>query len=491
MSYSEDALTPPAGAEPRRIMVVYGTRPEAVKVAPLIRTLATSPMFTALVTVTAQHRSMLDQVNEVFGIKPDFDLDIHQPGQTLSGITTRALAGVQMLLARERPDAVVVQGDTTTVFAAGLAAFYEQIPVVHLEAGLRTADPRAPYPEEINRRLATQLADLHLAPTATSRANLLAENVDPASVVVTGNTVIDALQWAVERPFSHSRPELAELETSGAPVLLVTAHRRESLGRPLREVGHALARIARSHCDLRIVFPIHRNPLVRDAVLPAVGHIANVTVTEPLPYGEFAHLMNRAALILTDSGGVQEEGPSLGKPVLVMRDTTDGRRLSALEPSAWSAPTRTLSSKRWASCLPTPLPTRLWPMRSIPTGMGTPRSGRSPRSRISDSVHRPRSSAPGSQARPRRGSRVAKEWPRGGQSAGETTRPGRPAGSPGWTRSHYGAAARPASSLGGVNGEIWSSSGCRDGPRTRWPPAGAGSHRLWPVRTEIWCRTGR
>jgi UDP-N-acetylglucosamine 2-epimerase (non-hydrolysing) len=323
MSYSENALTPPAGAEPRRIMVVYGTRPEAVKVAPLIRSLATSPMFTALVTVTAQHRSMLDQVNEVFGIKPDFDLDIHQPGQTLSGITTRALGGVQMLLARERPDAVVVQGDTTTVFAAALAAFYEQIPVVHLEAGLRTADPRAPYPEEINRRLATQLADLHLAPTATSRANLLAENVDPAAVVVTGNTVIDALQWAVERPFSHSRPELAELETSGAPVLLVTAHRRESLGRPLREVGHALARIARSHRDLRIVFPIHRNPLVRDAVLPAVGHIPNVTVTEPLPYGEFAHLMNRAALILTDSGGVQEEGPSLGTPVLVMRDTTE------------------------------------------------------------------------------------------------------------------------------------------------------------------------
>jgi UDP-N-acetylglucosamine 2-epimerase (non-hydrolysing) len=312
-----------AGRLNRKIMVIYGTRPEAVKVAPLIRALEASPIFTPQVAVTAQHRSMLDQVNEVFDIKPEFDLDIHRPGQTLTAITTRALHGVQELLAEQHPDAIVVQGDTTTVFAAALAAFYEQIPVVHLEAGLRTGNPYSPYPEEINRRLATRLTALHLAPTATSKSNLLAENVEPAAVVVTGNTVIDALLWAVGREFDYGEPALADLDASAAPVLLVTAHRRESWGTPLRKVGRALARIASEHRDLRIVFPIHRNPAVRDAILPAIGHLPNVTVTEPLPYGGFARLMNRATVILTDSGGVQEEGPSLGKPVLVMRDTTE------------------------------------------------------------------------------------------------------------------------------------------------------------------------
>ena len=313
----------PQGHDPKRIMVIYGTRPEAVKVAPLILALQASPLFTPVVAVTAQHRSMLDQVNEVFGITPDFDLDIHQPGQTLTSITTRALAGVQQLLAGQRPDAVVVQGDTTTVMAAALAAFYEKVPVVHLEAGLRTDDPYSPYPEEINRRLATQLATLHLAPTATSKANLLAENVDPAAVVVTGNTVIDALLWTSSRELDYGHPALADLDDSGAPVLLVTAHRRESWGGPMRAVGRALARIATAHPDVRVVFPVHANPLVREAVLPAVEHLPNVTVTEPLAYGGFARLMKRAMVILTDSGGVQEEGPSLGKPVLVMRETTE------------------------------------------------------------------------------------------------------------------------------------------------------------------------
>lgn len=313
----------PRGRDPRRIMVIYGTRPEAVKVAPLIQALQASLLFTPVVAVTAQHRSMLDQVNEVFGITPDFDLDIHRPGQTLTSITTRALEGVQQILAEQRPDAVIVQGDTTTVFAAALAAFYERIPVVHLEAGLRTDDPYSPYPEEINRRLATQLATLHLAPTATSRANLLAENVDPATVVVTGNTVIDALLWTASRDLGYGDPALAGLDDTTAPVLLVTAHRRESWGSPMRAVGRALARIATAHPELRVVFPVHANPLVREAVLPAIEHLPNVTVTEPLPYGGFARLMNRATVILTDSGGVQEEGPSLGKPVLVMRETTE------------------------------------------------------------------------------------------------------------------------------------------------------------------------
>ncbi len=309
--------------DPRRIMVIYGTRPEAVKVAPLIQALRRSPLFTPVVAVTAQHRSMLDQVNQVFGITPEFDLDIHEPGQTLTSITTRALAGVQRLLAGQRPDAVVVQGDTTTVFAAALAAFYERIPVVHLEAGLRTDDPYSPYPEEINRRLATQLAALHLAPTATSRANLLAENVDPAAVVVTGNTVIDALLWTSSQDLGYGHPALAGLDDTNAPVLLVTAHRRESWGGPMRAVGRAVGRIAAAHPELRVVFPVHANPLVREAILPAIERLPNVTVTEPLAYGGFARLMKRATLILTDSGGVQEEGPSLGKPVLVMRETTE------------------------------------------------------------------------------------------------------------------------------------------------------------------------
>jgi UDP-N-acetylglucosamine 2-epimerase (non-hydrolysing) len=313
----------PTTAQPRRIMVAYGTRPEAVKVAPLIRALDESPLFKPIVVVIGQHRSMLDQVNEVFGITPDYDLDIHEPGQTLTEITTRALTGMQKLLADLSPDAVVVQGDTTTVFASALAAFYEKIPVIHLEAGLRTGDPYAPYPEEINRRLAARLAALHLAPTMTSRTNLVAENVDRSSVVVTGNTVIDALLWAVSRRLDYGDPLLADLDDTCGPVLLVTAHRRESWGAPLRAVGRAVARIARAHPELRVVFPIHRNPIVRDAVLPAIREIPNVTMTEPLPYGGFARLMSRATLILTDSGGVQEEGPSLGKPVLVMRDTTE------------------------------------------------------------------------------------------------------------------------------------------------------------------------
>jgi UDP-N-acetylglucosamine 2-epimerase (non-hydrolysing) len=319
-------LTP--GRSKPAIMVVYGTRPEAIKVAPLIRALDESGLFTVLVAVTAQHRTMLDQVNDVFGIKPEFDLDIHSQGQTLADITTRALTGAHALLAEVCPDAVVVQGDTTTVFAAALAAFYQKIPVAHLEAGLRTGNAYSPYPEEINRQMATRLATLHLAPTATSRANLLAEQVDPASVVITGNTVIDALLWTVGQSSGlgeprYGDPVLDQLDRDDAPVLLVTAHRRESWGEPLRAVGRALSRIAGIHPGVRIVLPLHRNPVVREAIIPEIAGLPNVSVTEPLPYAGFARLMSRATVILTDSGGVQEEGPSLGKPVLVMRDTTE------------------------------------------------------------------------------------------------------------------------------------------------------------------------
>ena len=311
------------GDRKHTIMVIYGTRPEAVKMAPMVWELTASPFFTPYVAVTGQHRSMLDQVNDVFGISPDIDLDIHQAGQTLTDITTRSIKGITAALTHVQPDAVVVQGDTTSTFAAALAAFYQQIPVIHLEAGLRTGERYAPFPEEINRRLTTQLTSLHLAPTATSRDNLLAENVDPGSVVVTGNTVIDALLWTVGQAHDYADPGLADLDHNDRPVLLVTAHRRESWGEPLRSVGKAVARIAAANPDLLVVFPLHRNPLVRQAVMPELTGRHNVRLIDPVPYANFARLMNRSTLILTDSGGVQEEGPSLGKPVLVMRESTE------------------------------------------------------------------------------------------------------------------------------------------------------------------------
>jgi|SRR3954452_675999 UDP-N-acetylglucosamine 2-epimerase (non-hydrolysing) len=307
----------------RTALVVYGTRPEAVKMAPVVQALEASAHFRPVVAVTGQHREMLHQVNEVFGIKPEYDLDLCAPGQSLTDITVGALAGIGRVLAAERPDIVLVQGDTTTTYAAALAAFYRKVPVAHLEAGLRTYDRYDPFPEEINRRLTTQLASLHLAPTATSRANLLADGIDPQAIVVTGNTVIDALHWTVAQQRPYSDPTLTVVDNTDAPVLLVTAHRRESWGEPMARIGRAVARIAADHPEAIVVFPIHRNPLVRDAVLPALAGLPNVVVTEPQPYGEFCRLMARATLILTDSGGVQEEGPSLGVPVLVMRETTE------------------------------------------------------------------------------------------------------------------------------------------------------------------------
>jgi UDP-N-acetylglucosamine 2-epimerase (non-hydrolysing) len=310
-------------ASPKPVMVIFGTRPEAIKVAPLIQALAAAPWSRPVVAVTAQHRRILDQVLELFAICPKYDLDIMRLGQTLTDVTVGALRGLGPVLADADPDLVVVQGDTTTTFAAALTSFYRRVPVVHLEAGLRTGDVLSPYPEEMNRRLTSQLASLHLAPTPSARTNLLAEGVDPSSVVVTGNTVIDALQWTVGRRMPYRDRELAELDTDPRPMLLVTAHRRESWGEPMTAIGAALADLAQSQPDLLIVLPVHPNPRVREALLPAVTGLANVLVVEPLAYGEFARLLDRATIVLTDSGGVQEEAPSLGKPVLVMRDTTE------------------------------------------------------------------------------------------------------------------------------------------------------------------------
>jgi UDP-N-acetylglucosamine 2-epimerase (non-hydrolysing) len=308
---------------PKRIMFVFGTRPEAVKLAPIINALRGAPGFLPLVVVTGQHRSMLDQVNNFFGIQTDHDLGIMEDGQSLTDLTVRALQGLDPLMKDLRPDAVVVQGDTTSTFVGALAATYHRIPVVHVEAGLRSFDRRSPFPEEINRQLTTRLVDLHLAPTATCRQNLIDEGIAPHAIVVTGNSVIDALVWAIEQRAPYGDTALDRLDDDERPVLLVTAHRRESWGRPMERIGHALAQIADLEPDLTLVVPMHANPTVRADLLPALQGKANIIITDPLPYGGFCRLLQRTTIVLTDSGGLQEEAPHLGKPVLVMRDTTE------------------------------------------------------------------------------------------------------------------------------------------------------------------------
>jgi UDP-N-acetylglucosamine 2-epimerase (non-hydrolysing) len=282
--------------------------------------------------VTAQHREMLDQVLDLFGIVPDHDLDLMRPGQSLGAMTVRALNGLGQVLDAELPDAVLVQGDTTTTFVGALAAFYRQLPIVHVEAGLRTGDSMNPYPEEMNRRLTTRLATLHLAATSVAAANLVAEGVDVNTIRVTGNTVIDALQWALQREPPNLESEL-DLLLKRIPLrtrlVLVTAHRRESWGKPMEQIGAALSELARRHPEIHFIFPIHRNPLVRKAIAGQISLRSNVHLIEPLDYCTFCIAMRRAHLILTDSGGVQEEAPALGVPVLVMRDTTE--RTEAIE----------------------------------------------------------------------------------------------------------------------------------------------------------------
>lgn len=310
-------------AHAKRVMVVFGTRPEAIKLAPILRLLEESPLLDPVVVVTGQHRRMLDDVLEAFRIEPDFDLGLLEARQSLADVTARALTRLAPVIEATKPDLAIVQGDTATTFAGALAAFYQRVPVAHVEAGLRTYDAQAPFPEEANRRLTALITDLHLAPTPSTKRNLVAEGVDPGRVVVTGNTVIDALQRALELERGFSDPALRDVESDPRRLLLVTAHRRESWGAPLTEIGRAVAEIARRHADLLVVLPIHRNPVVRERLLREVGTVPNVLVVEPQPYPAFVRLMARANLILTDSGGVQEEAPSLGKRVLVMRDVTE------------------------------------------------------------------------------------------------------------------------------------------------------------------------
>lgn len=304
------------------IMVVYGTRPEAIKVAPVIRALENAPGLSVHTVVTAQHREMLDQVNRVFGILPDVDLDIMSHGQSLNGVASLVMHKLDEVYARVSPDAVLVQGDTTTVMAASMSAFNRGIPVVHLEAGLRSGDMNSPFPEEGNRKLVSQIASLHLAPTGTSRENLMREGVDSDRIVVTGNTVIDALQWAVGQPVDTSDLALPTLDQHPR-MLLLTTHRRENLGTNMANIGRAVRRLALCYPDVVTVWPAHKNPEVRRAITPFVSDLPNVVTIEPVGYGQFALLLARADVVLTDSGGIQEEAPSLGKPVLVLRDNTE------------------------------------------------------------------------------------------------------------------------------------------------------------------------
>ena len=305
-----------------KVMSVFGTRPEAIKMAPVVLELKKfSSEVESLVAVTAQHREMLDQVLTLFDIRPDFDLNIMSEGQTLFDITSRALLGLDKVFCAAKPDVVLVHGDTTTTFAGALAAFYHQIEVGHVEAGLRTRNKFSPYPEEMNRRLTGSLADLNFAPTSTAKENLLRENVDAEKIFVTGNTVIDALYKTVRADFKFTG-EFERVDFSKR-IILVTTHRRENLGEPLRQVYKALKLLVEEFPDVEIIFPVHKNPKVRAVVNEELGGLERVYLTDPLDYEPFANLMNRATLILTDSGGVQEEAPALGKPVLVLRDTTE------------------------------------------------------------------------------------------------------------------------------------------------------------------------
>lgn len=326
-------LNPPiSDTKPLRILSVFGTRPEAIKMAPLVLALQADPDFESLVCVTAQHREMLDQVLEIFDIVPDYDLNLMKPGQTLYGITAGVLEGVGEALREAKPDLVLVHGDTTSCFAAALAAFYEGIPVGHVEAGLRTGNMRAPFPEEANRSLVGRLAQLHFAPTQIARSNLLQENIPAEQIIVTGNSVIDALLMARDKVAALPESDwsqrfgaelYARITNPERKLVLITGHRRENFGQGFVDLCTAIKQLANNHPDWDLLYPVHLNPNVQQPVHAILDGLDNVALIGPQDYLPFVWLMNRSDLLLTDSGGVQEEGPSLGKPVLVMRDLTE------------------------------------------------------------------------------------------------------------------------------------------------------------------------
>ena len=306
-----------------RVMTIFGTRPEAIKMAPLVRELERRPEVESLCCVTAQHRQMLDGVLEIFRLTPQYDLDIMEPRQSLSTITSKCLLGLEKVFQRDRPDLVLVHGDTSTTFAGALAAFYQQIAVGHVEAGLRTWDKYSPFPEEMNRSMVSRLADLHFCPTEANRRNLAAEGITKG-VYVTGNTVIDALNTTVRKEFSFTTDELNRLDCSSKKLLLITCHRRENYGEPMEQIMSALRQLAETYRDqVELVYPVHLSPVVQEAAHRHLDGLPNVHLVAPLPADEMHNLMERSYLVLTDSGGLQEEAPALGKPVLVLRRETE------------------------------------------------------------------------------------------------------------------------------------------------------------------------
>lgn len=305
-----------------KILSIFGTRPEAIKMAPVVAALQNAAGIESVVCVTAQHREMLNQVLELFGIVPHHDLQLMRPNQTLSDLTSRCLTGLDAVLALESPDWVLVQGDTTTAMAGALAAFYRKVKVGHVEAGLRSNDKYQPFPEEINRKIVTQIADLNFAPTEVSRDNLIREGIASGQIRVTGNTVIDALQQAASMDFNWDSSALSGI-AEDQDTLLVTAHRRENFGEPILNICTALRKLAAKYPDLQVVYPVHPNPNIKDIVYQQLSGLSNVKLCPPLDYLPLVHLMKRSRIVLTDSGGLQEEAPGLGKPVLVLREVTE------------------------------------------------------------------------------------------------------------------------------------------------------------------------
>lgn len=305
-----------------KVMSIFGTRPEAIKMAPVVKALEKEPSIESLVCVTAQHREMLDQVLRVFDITPDYDLDIMEHGQTLTGITVKAITGLEKVMKEAKPDVVLVHGDTSTTFAGSLAAFYQQIKVGHVEAGLRTYDKYQPFPEEMNRKLTGALADYHFAPTETAKEHLLLENVPETSISVTGNTVIDALSTTIHEDYLFTIPALNQLDYK-KKIITMTAHRRENWGEPLNQICEAVLELVEAHEEVEVVYAVHLNPLVKETAQRILGDHPRVHLLPPLELEDMHNLMARSYLVLTDSGGLQEEVPSLGKPVLVLREVTE------------------------------------------------------------------------------------------------------------------------------------------------------------------------
>lgn len=303
-----------------KVMSIFGTRPEAIKMAPLVKELEKREEIESIVCVTAQHREMLDQVLETFNIKPDYDLNIMKQGQTLSEITSRALLGLENVIKECKPDIVLVHGDTTTTFAGSLAAFYNQVDIGHVEAGLRTDDKYSPFPEEMNRQMVDCMTDMFFAPTEISKNNLLKENISEDKIYITGNTAIDAMSTTIKKDYYHKELEWINEDER---LILLTAHRRENLGEPMRNIFKAVKRIVDEFSDVKVIYPIHKNPIVREIANEILGNTDKVKLIEPLEVFDFHNFQNKSYIILTDSGGIQEEAPSLGKPVLVLRDTTE------------------------------------------------------------------------------------------------------------------------------------------------------------------------